>query len=107
MNDLRTNRNRQQTLATLISRLSPPPPDGARSLLVQTTTKTTYPTTAGVFYAVKSVDVDGTELEGATPTFTVETDIFFALNLGSAVPPSGTNILAECFGGMWAFRWDG
>lgn len=106
MNDIRINRDRQQSLAGLISRIPSSPPDGARSLLVQTTTKTTYPTSAGVFYAVFSVDVTGAETEGATPTFTVGTDLFYALNLGSSVPPAGTNILAEAANGLWVIRFD-
>jgi hypothetical protein len=106
LSESRINRVRQQAIDNLISRIPSSPPDGARSLLVQTTTKTTYPTTAGAYYAVKAVDVDGAETEGATPTFTVQTDIFYALNVGSAVPPSGTNILAECIGGMWLIRFD-
>lgn len=106
MNDTRTNRNRQESLANLISRIPSSPPDGARSILVKTTTETTYPTTASSFYAVFSVDVDGAETEGATPTFNVDSHVFHALNLGSTVPPAGTIILAECLGGLWLFRWD-
>jgi hypothetical protein len=106
VNDLRINRNRQESLADLINRLPSSPPGGARSLLVQTTTQTTYPTSAGVFYAVVAVDVTGDETEGATPTFSAQSQIFYALNLGTAVPPSGTNILADFIGGIALFRWD-
>jgi hypothetical protein len=35
-----------------------------------------------------------------------QTQIFYALNVGTAVPPSGTNVLAEFIGGIALFRWD-
>jgi hypothetical protein len=107
VNDQRTNRNRQESLAALISRIPTSAPAGARSLLVQTTTETSYPTTAGVFYAVFAVDVTGDETEGATPEFAVNGDLFHVLNLGSSPPPPQTNLLAEAAGGIWIFRYDG
>lgn len=106
MNDLRINRNRQESLANLVNRAPSPPPDGGRSLLVQTTTQTTYPTNANAYYAVFAVDVTGAETEGATPTFAVQGGLFFALNLGDSVPDVGTNVVAECIGGTWCFRFD-
>lgn len=108
-NDLRVLRDRHESIEDQIDRSRVNPPDAGRALLCQTTTKTTYPTTAGVFYAVLEVEASGTELEGATPSFTADAtaNIFYASNLGTAIPPSGTNFICRYVGGKWAFRYDG
>jgi hypothetical protein len=100
-NDARINRSRQESIRDAINRIPSSPPDGARSLLVTTTTFATYPTTAGVFYAVLPTDVTGAETEGATPTFTQDSQLFYALNIGAGIPPNSTTVLAEMCGGIW------
>jgi hypothetical protein len=82
---------------------------GAPCLVLQTATKTTYPTVAGAFYACHILTVLGTETEGSAGVLTVvsATDWTYALNLGLAVPPSGTNVLATFVDSRWTFRWDG
>lgn len=82
---------------------------GAPCLVLRTATKTTYPTTAGAFYACHIVTVLGTETEGSPGDLTVvsTTDWTFALNLGLAIPPSGTDVLATFVKSRWTFRYDG
>ncbi len=73
-----------------------------------TTTVTTYPTSAGVFYACNPELIYGNETEGATPTFTADgSTIVYALNLGTSIPPNGTILVIHSVGGRWVFRFDG
>lgn len=80
---------------------------GVPSMVAQTKTITTYPTTAARFYAVAPVDVTGTETEGSSGTFTVATTTFYALNIGTAIPASGTNVIVTLVDYRWTFRYDG
>jgi hypothetical protein len=107
-NDLRVLRDRHEQLEDEIDRSRANPPDAGRALLCRTTSVTTYPTTAGVFYAVLEVEASGTEREGATPSFTPDgsTNAFYALNLGTGIPDSGTYLICRLVGGKWAFRFD-
>jgi hypothetical protein len=107
MSEARIIRDRHQAAEDQIDRAPSAPPDGARSLLATTTTDVTYPTTAGVFYAVLLTDVSGAETEGATPTFATQSQLFYAVNFGTAVPPVNTVVLIECQCGLWVFRYDG
>jgi hypothetical protein len=81
---------------------------GADTAVVQTTTVSTYPVTAAASYAVVPVQLGGAETEGAAATVAADSSrVFFALNLGSAIPPSGTNLICFSAGGRWSFRYDG
>jgi hypothetical protein len=54
------------------------------------------------------VEINGSETEGAAATYVQETStVFYALNVGTAVPPAGTTIVCHAVGGRWAFRYDG
>lgn len=108
-NDLRIIRDRHQEIEDAIDRSRSNPPDAGRALLCQTTTDSSYPTSAGVFYAVLEVEASGTELEGATPTFAADAagNKFFAINLGTGIPPDPTLVICRYVGGRWAFRYDG
>lgn len=78
------------------------------ALLVKTTTKTSYPTVAGVFYYVQYQTASGTETEGGAGTLTADSaGLFYALNLGSAIPPAGTAVIAVFSDSLWTFRYDG
>ena len=77
-------------------------------MCVITTTLTTYPTTAGVYYACNPELLSGAETEGATPTFTADTGtVVYVLNLGTQIPPNGTKLIIHSTGGRWVFRYDG
>ena len=93
MDEDRILRARHADLAIDADRADMPPSVGGQPLLVQTKTVTSYPTSAGRYYAVTVVDPDGVEGEGNVATFSVRSVTFYALNIGSAVPPSGTKRL--------------
>lgn len=81
---------------------------GSVSLLVQTATKTTYPTSAGAYYYCEAVTATGTESEGSSGTLTADSSsTLYVFNVGSAVPPVGTNLVATFEDYRWVFRYDG
>lgn len=79
---------------------------GAPSFTVLTKTVGTYPTTAAAYYACQTADVTGVETEGTVGTVTGRGDTLMALNLGTAIPPSGTKILITFVRWRWVFRYD-
>lgn len=77
-------------------------------MIVTTTTVSSYPTSAGVFYGCNPDVITGSESEGATPTFTADTaTVVYAVNLGTSIPPNGTKLVVHAAGGRWCFRYDG
>lgn len=82
---------------------------GRDTLLARTTTIASYPTAAATFYALLPLVLTGAEVEGGPGTVTpaIAAAAFLAWNLGSAVPPSGTQVVATFVGNRWAFRYDG
>lgn len=80
-------------------------PDQASAILGQTYTLVTYPTAAQRAYDLHVVEISGTEVEGATPTLTATGLPFQAFNVGSSIPPSGTNVICVQFRGLWIFRY--
>ena len=81
--------------------------EGAPALAARTVTIAKYPTTAKVFYGVVATTLLGAEVEGGAGQITPGTGQFFALNLGTAVPPSGTDIVIVYVPSRWVFRYDG
>ncbi len=79
---------------------------GTPCLVAQTTKVSTYPTAAQSFFACSPVAVFGAEVEGAQATLTALAPIFYALNLGSAIPPMGSDVIASFVGNRWVFRYD-
>jgi hypothetical protein len=79
---------------------------GAPCLVAQTTRIGVYPTVAQSFFACTPVSILGAEVEGGAATLTVLAPVFFALNLGAAVPPQGTDVIASFVGNRWVFRYD-
>lgn len=100
-------RRRESDQSDAIERADSPLIGSSGSLLVQTATISTYPTSANRFYAVQVVWPSGTESENTTATFANESEKFMAYNLGAAIPPAGTKVLIESVGGRWVFRYDG
>ena len=76
-------------------------------LVAQTKTLSSYPSAAQKFFACAPLTVLGPEVEGSAGTITPGSATFLALNLGSAVPPAGTNIVATFVDSRWVFRFDG
>jgi hypothetical protein len=107
MNDLRVLRDRQlDGRETFDSSLGGDQFPGSSAMLAQTTTVTSYPTTAAAFYAVIFCDIDGSESEGAAATYVARTtSVAYAFNLGTEIPPSGTMVVCHAVGGRWCFRY--
>jgi hypothetical protein len=81
---------------------------GTVSLLVQTTTITSYPTAANAFYACRPVEVGGNETEGGAASYTADgAQVLYCYNLGTSIPTSGTRVIASAVGNRWVFRFDG
>lgn len=105
--DARRLFTREVALSDDVKRRDSDPTLGSTSLLAETTTVKTYPGTAPCFYACQPVTLLGAEVEGGPGLVTATSAPFFALNLGSAVPPPGTQILAARVDNRWVFRYDG
>lgn len=65
------------------------------------------PATAHEMVSVKAVDVDGDEVEGATPSLATAGDAFPAANVGTKKPPADTYVIGEVVDGYWAIQYDG
>lgn len=108
MNKSRLIRERQAEAASAIERSGANIDDGSPSVLVQTVTVSTYPTTASSFFACQPILVDGPETEGAAASFTPDpARVLYAYNLGTQIPPTSTRLILTCCGGRWVFRYDG
>lgn len=100
-------RIRDAALSDGLSRRDRDPAFGVPSVAGQTKALSSYPASARRFFACAPITVLGPEVEGGPGTVTVGTSTFFALNLGTAIPPVGTNILATSVDSRWVFRFDG
>ena len=108
MADSRIERERQKALSGVVDRVAPFAADGSTALLVTTTTVSTYPTAAASFYASNPTEIDGSEVEGGAASYTADaTQVIFVLNVGTQIPPVGTQVVAHAVGGRWVFRYDG
>ena len=108
MSAARIIRDRLAATSALRDRAADSGPDCGSTLVVQTTMVTTYPTVANVYYAVNPCDVNGTETEGQTASLVADTTTtLYALNLGTGIPPRGTQVVATSVGGRLTFRYDG
>jgi hypothetical protein len=79
---------------------------GSLSLLARTKVLHSYPTLASCYFACEPLAVLGTETEGGPGVVSGNSTTFFALNLGSTIPPSGTQIVVTNVGNRWVFRYD-
>ena len=82
---------------------------GSRTIVGQTTTVSAYPTSAMSYYAMLTTTIIGAEVEGGPGTITPggPADVFYALNLGTAIPASGTNVACTQVEHRWVLRFDG
>jgi hypothetical protein len=97
---------RQRSLRDELDRRTSPTTLGAPVVLALTTTLNTYPASAQSYYACQPLTLLGQEVEGGPGVVTPGSGTFFALNLGSTVPPSGTQVVATFAGNRWVFRYD-
>lgn len=79
---------------------------GSPCLLVRTKTLITYPNVAQCFYACEPLSVLGLEIEGGFAMVASSSATIFALNLGTTVPPPGSQIIATFVENRWVFRYD-
>jgi hypothetical protein len=79
---------------------------GTPCLVAQTTQISAYPTSAKSFFACSPVAVLGAEAEGGQAALTPLSPVFFALNLGTAIPPQGADVIVSFVGNRWVFRYD-
>lgn len=107
MTDARLLRDRQASALAATSRLASSAEEGSAAILVQTRAVDRYPTAPGAFYACSPVSIDGAETEGAAAAFLIDASrLLFVYNLGNAVPPVGSRLIAHSCGGRWVFRFD-
>lgn len=84
------------------------PSAAGSAMLGVTSTDGNYPTNATSVYVVTPQELDADDSEGATSTPTSDdTQNVYAVNLGTAVPPMGTQVVCHAVGGRWTFRYDG
>ena len=100
-------RGRDEWLSDALTRRDRAESFGSLSLVAQTRAISAYPTSPQRFYACVAQTVLGKEVEGGPATLSANPANFFALNLGTAVPPVGTTILATFVENRWVFRFDG
>jgi hypothetical protein len=107
VSEARILRDRQAFLGGEVDRSGELPPDGAAAILAVTTTVDTYPTSPSAFYAANPAEFNSDETEGAPATLVSDTStLLFAYNLGTEVPPAGTQVVCHAVGGRWCFRYD-
>lgn len=105
---MRTDRDRQAEALDDFDRLPDDCEGGSVGVLLVTKTCAVYPTSAGQVYCCNPVAVDADNIEGATPTFTADTNVLiYAVNLGSSIPPTGTYVVGAAVGGRMAFTYNG
>jgi hypothetical protein len=108
MNDLRVLRGRHGTASSDLDRSTDPDQSGTAAVMAVTVLVHTYPTSAAVFYGAHPVTLTGPVTEGASPVISTDATVtFFALNVGTAIPPAGTLFVGHAVGGRWVFRYDG
>lgn len=107
LDDARRLRARDEALSDDLSRRNPAPAFGSPSLVAQTKAIAAYPTAAQRFFACTPRTVLGREVEGEAGALTSTGSTLLALNLGSAIPPAGTDVLVTFVDSRWVFRYDG
>lgn len=80
---------------------------GTTSIVAITYVQTAYPTSAQRYYAMKPLRILGLQIEGNAATTTTRSKHLFAANLGTAIPPIGSNHIITYTGNRWVFRHDG
>jgi hypothetical protein len=104
--DVKRLSTRETASSDDINRRDLNPAFGSPSLVASTTTLSVYPTSAQSYFACTPLFLLGTEKEGSSGITTAGYAPFFALNLGSSIPPSGTQVLTTFVGSRWVFRYD-
>lgn len=97
--DLREARDGLDDAAGDLDRREGEAAECAPSVVVRTFAESAYPTAARKYYACHPAEVGGDEAEGADVVLTVNADVtVYVANLGAAVPPAGTYLIADAAG---------
>ena len=110
MSATRVLRERVGYLSDSLDRAARPGINCSAAVVGVTTTIKTYPTVANSYFGITPQRITGTNAEGDTGTFAsdiTETTKMVALNIGTQLPPEGTQVVCHGVGGRWAFRYDG
>jgi hypothetical protein len=59
------------------------------------------------YYLVSRIDLLGVEADGAAGDLRPTQDSFLAFNVGTAVPPVGTQMIVCSVDSRWVFQYDG
>ncbi len=100
-------RRRMAAMSDLIVSLPHRTESGNPALAVRTRTKTTYPTVPSAYYSCFPLAVTGDEVEGGPATLTVAVEDLYVFNVGTVIPPVGTDLLATFVDNRWVVRYDG
>ena len=94
-------RRRQDDLREQIEAQSPGMAEESPKRLVCVFAEHTIPTTTGVYFAARPVDVLGSESEGEPGTLTTSTDTMYVYVIGSKAPVEGEYLTAHFVGNRW------
>lgn len=105
--ELRVLRARVEALEESLARLADDSGLTGAAKVAQTVSLGSYPTGSGAMkvFAVRGVDVTGDESEGVVGTETPDAQTFFAVNVGTGLPPVGTRLIVTQVPNLWAFRY--
>jgi hypothetical protein len=104
--EARQLRRRVEVLEAILASRIETSPSGAVSVLARTVAVSSYPTVAQAVYGLQALRNTSALREGGSVGLTPVGNPFFALNLGSTVPPVGTDVIATDTGGRSEFRYD-
>ena len=105
--ELRVLRARVEALEEGLARLAVDEGLTGAARVAVTVSAGSYPTGSGAMkmFAVRGVDVTGTEAEGVVGTETTDSAVFYAVNVGTGLPPVGTKLIVTQVPNLWAFRY--
>jgi hypothetical protein len=105
---LQTRQDRKvEGLATKEARKKPNSPSPRGRILVKTFQETTYPAAAKRVFACHMMKATFDEEEGATITSTVSDKVLYVGNIGTVLPPEGTEVPAVQYGSRWIMNYNG
>jgi hypothetical protein len=106
--ELRLLRARVEFLERALDRLEGADLAGGTAIACKTSTGGSYPSTgANTTFLVQALDVAGAATEGAAGAVSARTGTFLAVNVGSALPTLGTEVLVHVVDYCPVFKYDG
>lgn len=105
--ETRTLRRRLTGVEQALAARGAPTAVASEALVGRTTAVDTYPTVARAYYAMQPVRITGRIGEGIVPTLTAGGSVFYAMNVGTAIPDEGTDLVVSMAGGRFVFGCNG